>query len=126
MTYEKLQTIEGFGDSRISQYLEYQSHWTMDKIHMELFNYGIVFAENKQEMLSTEYSDYHVCFSGVRDKDLAEFIKARGGKVSDKWNKDTNCLIIKDLNSTSSKVKKAKDKGCKIITLEEAYESFYK
>lgn len=126
MTYEKLQAIEGFGDSRISQYLEYQSHWRMDKIHMELFNYGIVFAENKQEILSTEYSNYNVCFSGVRDKELAEFINSRGGKASDKWNKDTNCLIIKDLNSTSSKVKKAKDKGCKIITLEEAHAIFYK
>lgn len=126
MTYEKLKAIEGFGDSRISQYLEYQSHWQMDKINMELFDYGIVFAENKQEILSTEYSNYNVCFSGVRDKDLAEFINSRGGKASDKWNKDTNYLIIKDLNSTSSKVKKAKDKGCKIITLEEAHAIFYK
>lgn len=126
MTYEKLQTIEGFGDSRISQYLEYQSHWKMDKIHMELFSYGIVFTENKQEILSTEYSNYNVCFSGVRDKELAEFINSRGGKASDKWNKDTNYLIIKDLNSTSSKVKKAKDKGCKIITLEEAHAIFHK
>lgn len=126
MTYEKLKAIEGFGDSRISQYLEYQSRWQMDKINMELFDYGIVFAENKQEILSTEYSNYNVCFSGVRDKDLAEFINSRGGKASDKWNKDTNYLIIKDLNSTSSKVKKAKDKGCKIITLEEAHAIFYK
>ena len=126
MTYEKLKAIEGFGDSRISQYLEYQSHWVMAKIHMELFNYGIVFTDNKQEVLSTEYSNYNVCFSGVRDKELAEFINSRGGKASDKWNKDTNYLIIKDLNSNSSKVKKAKDKGCKIITLEEAHALFYK
>lgn len=126
MTYEKLKVIEGFGDSRISQYLEYQSHWRIDKIHMELFNYGIVFAENKQEILSTEYSNYNVCLSGVRDKELMEFINTHGGKASDKWSKNINCLIVKDLNLTSNKIKKAEENGCKIITLEEAYRIFYK
>lgn len=124
MTEEKLQALEGFGNSRIAQYLEYQSHWYMDKIHMQLMGYGIDFYTENKEVVSDKYANYNVCFSGVRDKDLMKYIIDNGGKASDKWTKGVNCLVVKDMTSTSSKMQKAKETNCRIMTLEEAHEFF--
>lgn len=124
MTEEKLQALEGFGDSRIAQYLEYQSHWYMDKIHMQLMGYGIDFYNADKDIVSDKYTNYSVCFSGVRDKELMKHIIDNGGQASDKWTKGVNCLVVKDMTSTSSKMQKAKETNCKIMTLEEAHEFF--
>ena len=124
MTKEKLQALEGFGDSRIAQYLEYQSHWYMDKIHMQLMGYGIDFYNADKDIVSDKYTNYSVCFSGVRDKELMKHIIDNGGQASDKWTKGVNYLVVKDITSTSSKMQKAKETNCKIMTLEEAHEFF--
>ena len=119
MTEEKLKVIPGFGKARIEQYLEYQHQWYMTKVHMELNSYGITFIDNKKDVKSNTCENFNVCFSGIRDKDLANYINENGGKASDTWNKEVNFLVVKDLNSTSSKVKKATDQGAKIVTVEE-------
>jgi len=48
-----------------------------------------------------------------------EFIEANGGKVSGSISSKTTYLVNNDINSTSSKNKKAKDLGIKIITEQE-------
>ena len=65
-----------------------------------------------------------VCFTCIRDKDFAKFINDNGGVASDNWKSSTTHLIVKDKNTTTSKMQKALDKGCKILTLEEAYKEF--
>lgn len=123
MTKEKLEVIDGFGDSRIEQYLEYQDEWYITKVHMQLANYGITFVDpNVKESNACE--GYVVCFSGVRDKEFAEFINKNGGEASDNWKKTTNILVVKDKNATSNKITKAKEKGIDILTLDEAKERF--
>lgn len=119
MTKEKLQVIDGFGESRIEQYLEYEHLWYMLKVHIQLFGYNITFIDNKPILESNICAAYNVCFSGIRDNALMEYINKNGGKASDKWNKDINYLVVKDINGTSSKIEKAKKINCKIITLEE-------
>lgn len=119
MTKEKLQAIDGFGESRIEQYLEYEHFWYTEKVHMQLFGYNIIFIDDKPILESNCCAAYNVCFSGVRDNALMEYINKNGGKASDKWNKNVNYLVVKDINSTSSKIEKAKKINCKIITLEE-------
>lgn len=119
MTKEKLQAIDGFGESRIEQYLEYEHFWYTEKVHMQLFGYNIIFIDDKPILESNCCAAYNVCFSGVRDNTLMEYINKNGGKASDKWNKNVNYLVVKDINGTSSKIEKAKKINCKIITLEE-------
>lgn len=119
MTKEKLQAIDGFGESRIEQYLEYEHFWYTEKVHMQLFGYNIIFIDDKPILESNCCATYNVCFSGVRDNALMEYINKNGGKASDKWNKNVNYLVVKDINGTSNKIEKAKKINCKIITLEE-------
>lgn len=57
------------------------------------------------------------CATGFRDQVLFKEIKDNGGIVSDGVTKETNCLIVKDLNSTSSKVKKAEKMGIEILDI---------
>lgn len=124
MTEDMLKSIDGFGQARIEQYIEYQHFWYMTKVHMQLHGYGIEFVDAKKKTESDKFKDYVVCFTGVRDKALAQYIIDNGGQAGDNWTKNTNCLIVKDKNSTSTKMKKALQLGIKILSLDEAYEEF--
>lgn len=59
----------------------------------------------------------NVVFSGVRDKDKEAQFQAQGYSISDSVNSNTKLLIVKDISSSSSKVKKAKQLGVKIVSL---------
>lgn len=76
------------------------------------------------QVKSTKYSEYHVCFTGVRSDELCRIINENGGTASENWNKSVNLLVAKDPNSSSGKAKKARELGVKIISLEEAKEIF--
>ena len=59
-----------------------------------------------------------VVFSGFRDKELKEKIISQGGEVSDSLTKKTTLLIVKDDKETT-KTKKAKELGVKIVLVDE-------
>jgi DNA ligase (NAD+) len=61
-----------------------------------------------------------IVMSGFRDNELSQKIVDEGGILVSTISKNTNILIIKDENvSSTSKVKNAKDLGIKIYTLDE-------
>lgn len=57
-----------------------------------------------------------IVMTGFRDVDLQEKIESRGGKVSSGVSKKTTMVIAADVDSTSGKVKKAKDLGIPVIS----------
>ena len=61
----------------------------------------------------------NVCFTGARDKALEEELIGKGCSIVSGVSKNTNLLIVKDLNSTSSKMKKAQDLGIRVIAIED-------
>lgn len=56
-----------------------------------------------------------VSFTGVRNKDLEKLIEQHNGKVVSTVSKSVDVLITKDLNSTSTSMKKAKELNILII-----------
>lgn len=60
-----------------------------------------------------------VCMTGFRDAELTAKLTADGHKVVDGVTKETTHLIVKDKNSTSSKMKKAQKMGIKIVQRDE-------
>lgn len=64
---------------------------------------------------------YKFVFTGFRDKELQAKLEEKGHSVTSSVSKNTNYLVVKDVNSTSSKIKKAKDLGINVISIEEAY-----
>ncbi len=72
-------------------------------------------ATKKQKIKKGKYTNEVITFSGVRDQELEKEIIAQGGKISSTVTSNTTLLIVKDLQSKSSKIKKAKELKIKII-----------
>lgn len=60
-----------------------------------------------------------VCFTGFRNKEWEERLSKEGHKVVSGVSKNTTVLVTKDKESSSSKVKKAKELSVPILTPEE-------
>ena len=59
-----------------------------------------------------------VVFSGGRHPELEKEIVAQGGDISSSVSKTTTFLVLKDVDSTSGKAKKARELGVPIVTVE--------
>ena len=68
--------------------------------------------------------DKKVCFSKVRDKDFEKFLDENNVLVMDSFKKETDILIVPDVNESSSKIEKAKKQGKPVISIEDAYKYF--
>lgn len=62
-------------------------------------------------------SKFKVVFTKVRDKDIEDYIVSKGGSVSETLTKDTNILVVPNLNISSNKVDKAKKYGIHIVEI---------
>ena len=61
----------------------------------------------------------NICFTGFRNEDWSKIIEENGGKILSSVTSACDMLVVKDFNSTSSKIQKAKQIGIKIISIEE-------
>lgn len=61
-----------------------------------------------------------ICFSNIRDKDFQNELIAKGYEIKNSVTSDLSILIVPSLDSESSKITSAKEKGIKIMTLDEA------
>ena len=59
-----------------------------------------------------------VCMTGFRDPAMHEAIEAAGGTVKSSVSKGLHYLVLKDINSTSSKAKKAKAQGTQCVDID--------
>lgn len=71
----------------------------------------------KKEQSTT--STMAVCFTGFRDKELESAVVDKGGKVVSGVSKNTTHLIVKELDSGSSKMQKAEKLGIQILNIEQ-------
>jgi len=83
----------------------------------ELVNY-ITFKEFTMAIEGTLTGKCFV-FTGFRSAELEEKIIENGGKVASSVTKEVTHVVAADPNSNSGKVKKAKDKGLSVISVEE-------
>lgn len=54
-------------------------------------------------------------FTGFRNKDLEKYIETQGGSVKTSVSKNTDYLLVADINDQSAKVLKARELGIKIV-----------
>jgi NAD-dependent DNA ligase len=80
---------------------------------------GLEIKEVKKVESTVDFSGRVFVFSGVRDNDLKEFIIDNGGDVKGSVSKNTTDMLVKDANSTTAKVTKARDLGCTIHNIED-------
>ena len=82
-------------------------------------SFGYTFKEVRKNS-ALLLSNYIICFTGIRDKEFAKYLEDNGATVTETFSKKVNVLIAKDPNGTSSKLTKAKEQNCKVMSLEEA------
>lgn len=71
----------------------------------------------KKEVKQAEGKSLSICFSGVRDKELEGELAEICHKVVSGVSKNTDLLIVKDVNGNSSKIAKARELGIPIISI---------
>lgn len=120
VTKEQLEALDGFGENRIDQYLKNLESWKNTLSLFERMNWKF----KTNSVIDNEFNTYVICFSGIRDKNFANYITNKGGIVTDSWKKTVTHLVVKDKNSTSDKIKKAKEAKITILSLEEAKHTF--
>lgn len=124
---EELVAVEGFGEIIAHSVYAY----FRDEEHLALLSEVLPFLRWKEQETQAEASLSGMTFVVTGDlrhfenrKELAAQIEAMGGKVTGSVTKKTSFLINNDVDSSSSKNKKAKELGIPIIDEEEFLKRF--
>ena len=126
LTEDDLNAISGNGPVIAKAYVEYFAN----EKHVEELRRLLEELEIPQEEINTEaqiFENMTFVITGsvehfANRNEVKDVIESKGGKVTGSVTAKTNYLINNDVNSTSSKNKKAKELGIPIITEEEFLE----
>jgi len=113
--FEKIIKIKGFStkiaeviikdlDKSIDYIIIYKKYYTRFKRKVNI------------RIINGKYNNRVFCFSGIRDKLLEKNILLEGGFISTNMGNDVTDLVVKDINSNSSKINKAKKNNIRIIS----------
>lgn len=122
-TAEELAEISGVGEVIAKAYVDYFA----DSEHRDVFERllkEVEISKEEQSADSEKFAGVNFVITGSMEHfanraEVKEEIEKRGGKVTGSVTSKTNYLINNDVNSTSSKNKKARELGVPIISEEE-------
>lgn len=120
---QTLMCIDGFGPRIISKIMEMRE--ACRELYEFLVEKGLTFKQTT--LASTKLQGLRICMTGASpDKRsrqvLSKILESHGAEVQGSVNKKTDILIAENVNGNSSKLKKARDSGVKVVT----YEDFFK
>ena len=75
-----------------------------------------VYKKTQVKKQNEKIKEIKVVFTGFRSKELEEYIESNGGKVQSSLNKETDLLVVKNDETSGTKLEKAKELEIKIIT----------
>ena len=119
---ETLSAIDGIGEVIADSIIEYFSNEKKKREAMLLLEELEIITEQNEEEQTFKDMNFVVTGSVYQFSNrnaVKDYIEKRGGKVVAAVSKNTNYLINNDINSNSSKNKKAKELGIPIITEEQ-------
>lgn len=137
---EKLQNIEGIGEINARKFVDAIEHFHKfikteipDSIEIPKF----VSKKSKKnnspnsELIPNEVGDNilgdkTIVFTGFRDKELEKQIEDAGGNIKNSVSKNTNVLVVKDVEDTSSKITKAKELGIPVMNKQTFIDNYMK
>jgi len=124
ITIEKLINIEGVGDIVANDFIKYlpifikwlNAHPLL-KIDYKTNTKDNTNLEDKHKNHNIFIIGKKICFTGFRDEELTNFVENNGGSIVSSVSGNTSLVITKDINDTSSKLKKARSKNITIMSL---------
>jgi DNA ligase (NAD+) len=118
----KILSLDGWSDILTEQYV---NHYIQFVNWMNILRDGAIeLKTGVVEMTGDDLAGTVVVFTGVRDKDMEQRIIQRGGKVASSFTKAVNLVIADNVDSGSSKIQKAKEKGIKVMSYSDALQTF--
>jgi NAD-dependent DNA ligase len=111
----KLKELNGWEDKTSSLVVSNFNNFI--NFYNEIKDY-ITIEEIKKKKFNNEYTNKNIVISGFRDAELQMFLENSGAKITNSISKNTDLLIVKDIDtlvSKTGKVKKALDIGIEII-----------
>lgn len=114
--YKEALQLEGIGELTAKEY--FYDIYQFDKFYENIKTFVPVLKKVNKNT-SDDFSNYKVVFTGFRNKEWQNIIENQGGKVLSNISANCNLLVVKDLNSTSSKMQKAKELNIKILSMED-------
>lgn len=106
---DKLILIDGIEEKTANQVIDYWDNLQKNLLRLNKF-FKISFNTTKQNI---KYKNW--VLTGFRDKELENYITDLGGNIQNNISKNTDILIVKDINNKTSKLKKAIELNIKII-----------
>jgi NAD-dependent DNA ligase len=76
-------------------------------------------SKGKKASNSNQFKDEVIVFTGFRNKEWATIIEERGGTAGAGVTKKTTLVVAKEPDSDTGKMKEARDKGIKIVSIAE-------
>lgn len=121
---KKLLAVDGIGDINTQVILWYynNNYEHFNKIldvlpHKELLSFKEISEELSKKNANRKSLNF--VFSGFRDKDLQAMLEEMGHEVKSGVTKKVDYLVVKNLDSTSTKITKAKELNIPIITVDQ-------
>jgi NAD-dependent DNA ligase len=120
-------SIDGFSDKLTEQFMNnidkfksFTKEINIDLNKLILLNDKILYETNNEnkKIEHTKLENKKIAFSGFRNKELEAIINKYNGIVIDTINKNTNILIVKNMDDTSSKINKAKELNIIILNID--------
>ena len=116
-TFEDIMICDGFSLKTSKAFiLGFKLFITFLEEHPFL-KYEVVPKSSKK--LNSKLKELFVVITGFRDRDLEEQIVSMGGTIQNTINSKTTLVVAKDVDSTTGKVKKAKELNIKLVDLEQ-------
>lgn len=126
---KELLGIKGFNEKLVNSlilevpnFLKYiKENYNIRQLYLDKIKIPIL----KKQSKNTKFTGTSICFSGVRDKNLQEYLVSLGCEIKNNITFSLNYLIVKDITIESSKVTSAKSNGfTKIISIDDAKKYF--
>lgn len=111
---DKLRKIKGLGESTIEKFVDGVTE------NADLLSFLI----SHVKIIKPKEAEVHAVFTGFRNPDLEAHLLKGGIAVDDSVTKKTGFVIALNPEQPSSKIRKAKELGIPVISLNEAFERF--
>jgi DNA ligase (NAD+) len=125
---DKLKKVNGFSDVMSEKFADNIKQFKkFFKEIDEIYDISRLLKVKKPKKIGNLFEGKTIVFTGVRDKELEEFITNNGGKVSGSVSKNTNIVIHSDSpDKSSAKYKKAEDLKVELISITKFIEKYRK
>lgn len=114
LTLDEIISIDGFQEKTGTQFLDNLSNFKafLETINVTYFTVREKTVKDKNPKIDKK----NFVLTGFRDPEFIKMIEDNGGFILNDISLKTDYLVVKDLESTSSKVKKAKIMGTSIVS----------